>query len=142
MTVSPIRWQLPGCGDRCRRRSHDPEAHEEYGYRRAPADRQTTIVRTGTLIVDLHRGTIHVDGVEVHVSGREWEVLAYLAERVGRNCPSREIAKAIWGGLLPVRDEQNINTVINRLRQRLGAAAVLIRTPHHGLRRLDLVDPT
>lgn len=160
MNVSLINeWRLPGCGGGCIRYAHDPHAHEAYGLLLAVRTRPTRIVRTGSLTVDLDDvGRVRVDGQVVHLTGREWRLLTYLAERLGRFCSTDDIVTAVWGPawLTPIKrrradghfervDHRLVNVNVNRMRAKLGSAAVLITTVRHQDqlgRRLEYVEPT
>jgi len=142
-------WLLPGCDTRCYPRSHSPQAHEAYGrllgIEEAMSQRAGRIVRTGALSVNLDARTATVDGIEARLTPREWQLLAYLAEHVGRWCSEREIRCAIWdsgmtgGGTV-------VNTNRHRLRRRLGDAGHLVevrdggRVPGVRQSRLALVE--
>lgn len=156
-----IEWQLPGCGDGCAPKRHDPRVHELYGLRlglltlRVPPVR---IVRTGPLVVDLAAGNALVRVTRVHLSPREWGLLAYLAERPGRWCLSTEIIASVWGpeyvtgrrrqnslGQWTRADTHLVNVVTCRLRARLGEAGRLISVqlgPDGPARRLIVEEPT
>lgn len=155
MTVTSIsRWRLPGCDSECSPRSHNPLSHELYGYQRALAESPLRIVRTGPLVVDLNARTVAVDGAVVLVVGREWALLAYLAERIGRWCPMDEIVAEVWGpawvsgapygkGCL-AEGPNALRTTMARLRTRLGAAGRLltnISSRTCPVRRLELEAP-
>lgn len=123
-------FRLPGCGDGCHvvkaivagvfGRSelliHDPEDHELYG---AASALQSGImlpalgrVATGRLEVNLFTREASVDGRPLWLTPNEVALLQYLAERLGRLCPRREIASAVW----PWRDFDGHNDQYHLLR--------------------------
>jgi DNA-binding winged helix-turn-helix (wHTH) protein len=140
-------WRLAGCGDDCRSIrviqpgqlgrveviQHDPEAHETWGRLNA-SPLGGAVVASGPLVVDRVRRTVHVGQREVDVTPREWAILDYLAEHVGRICTSDEILTAGWGsgwgyavGML--------RTNMTRLRQKLGPCGALLQNaPGRGYR--------
>lgn len=142
--IAPAGWRGPGCGTDCWPRSHDPIAHERYGYDTALAELRSRIVRTGPLTVDLRALTVLVDGAPVIVPSRELQVLAYLAERVGFPCRLADLARAVYG--LDGRSERNAaRGQVVRLRGRLGDAGRLItsgRSNGAPSRRLERLEPT
>lgn len=163
MTAAPlalIGWRGPGCGPDCLPRSHDPAAHERYGYEQAMAEQRASIVRTGPLTIDLgDSGRVWVEGVEIALTDREWHVLAHLARNLGRFCPNDEVIAAVWGpeyvsetrrvrpdGYSVRTDHQILNVTIHRLRPKLGTARALISRGTPGNRnpgrRLERVEPT
>lgn len=143
MSVSQITsWVLPGCGATCRPRQHDPMAHEATGFRLGilvtsrPGPR---VVRTGPLVIDLDARGVTVDGEAVFLSGREWGLLSYLAEPIGRPRPYDDILRAMWGeswvtgrrrqradGSYDRTDWQLVRIVASRLRAKLGVAGALV----------------
>lgn len=164
MTVAKAyaRWS-DGCSERCRPPAHDLLAHEQRGYERgytaARAEQAERTVRTGNLVVELRARRVWVDGAEITaISRREWDLLAYLAERLGQWRPNDEIVSAIWGpdwlltcpygarGLGVASGLMRTNT--DRLRRRLGSAGALISASgrgrgndFRGKRRLEEVEP-
>lgn len=158
MSVARIDgWRLAGCGSFCRPRSHDPASHEEYGRLLERGVLHRLVVRTGPLVVDLRTERVTVNGAEVHLSGREWGVLAYMAERPGQWHPIEAIIRAVWGSEWITRlRRRNPNGGVyradlrphavteHRLRYKLGPAASLIESQRsmRGLRRLRIEEPT
>jgi DNA-binding response OmpR family regulator len=143
-------WRKPGCGLLCRPPSHDYVPHEAFGRllereerARARTPQQRHIIRTGPMIVDLELKTVTVNGQPVSLTLREWELLAYYAQRRGGWCSGRDIVEAIWGeGHTRVAAISRL-----RLRRQLGAAGHLIETQRAGGRgyqwtRLKLTEPT
>jgi len=96
--------------------------------RRAP-EAQEAVVRVGSLEVDLGRRTARVDGAEpLRLTPREWDLLAALVRGgEGRVMTHRQLLSAVWG---PAHAEENqyLRVYVGHLRQKLGAAARLIRT--------------
>lgn len=131
MSVTRIdSWRLPGCGPLCYPRRHDYVPHELYGRlleRQEQAARpRGRIVRTGALTVDLDARTATVDGREIVLPPRPWELLAYLAERIGRWCPNDDIRRELWEQYSESATYINCNRF--RLRDRLGTAGRLIES--------------
>lgn len=126
MSVTNIdSWRLPGCGDFCWPNHHAPSSHEDYGRLLERDARQERVVKTGQMVIDLKRRTVTVSGADIPISPREWELLAYYAERPNLWCLASEIVLALWGGIDP---GSALSTARWRLRQRLGAAGVLLET--------------
>jgi two-component system KDP operon response regulator KdpE len=86
-------------------------------------------LRVGPLEMDLARRTARVDGGEpLKLTPREWELLAALARGgEGRVITQRQLLTAVWGPA-HVEDAQYLRVYVGHLRQKLGAAARLIRT--------------
>lgn len=157
VTVTLLRdWKLPGCGVECYPRNHDPRAHELHGFLLATLTPPVRVVRTGGLTIDLETRRVMVDGKPIVTTPLEEVYLAYLAERLGRWCPARDVLRAVWGASSEYRvralkkgggyryaDTGMVTTFRNRLRKKLGPAARLIetmRTPHDGGSRSRLID--
>lgn len=87
------------------------------------------VLRAGPLEVDLARRTARVDGDEpLKLTPREWDLLAALARGgEGRVITQRQLLTAVWGPA-HAEDAQYLRVYVGHLRQKLGAAARLIRT--------------
>jgi two-component system KDP operon response regulator KdpE len=53
--------------------------------------------QTGGLAIDFERRQVTVDGVEVHLTPTEYEVLKYLAINSGKVITHRTLLRAVWG---------------------------------------------
>ncbi|HKV84150.1 MAG TPA: response regulator transcription factor [Ktedonobacterales bacterium] len=53
--------------------------------------------QTGGLVLDFERRRVTVDGVEVHLTPTEYEVLKYLALNFERVITHRTLLRAVWG---------------------------------------------
>ena len=98
--------------------------------RRRPGGSGTpTVVRVGTLEVDLARRLARVAGGEpLKLTPREWDLLAALVRAGdGRVITQRQLLMAVWGPA-HVEDAQYLRVYVGHLRQKLGPAASLIRT--------------
>lgn len=113
-------------------------------------------VRTGPLVVNLRTERVTVDGDEVHLSNREYGVLAYLTARPGTWHQTDDILRAVWGtewvtggvtcspnGSRHRQDTRNVTVVTCRLRLKLGRAGTLIETQagFRAMRRLRIEEP-
>ena len=95
----------------------------------AGPDAPEPVVRVGPLEVDLARRLARVDGGEpLKLTPREWDLLAALARAgAGRVVTQRQLLTAVWGPA-HAEDAQYLRVYVGHLRQKLGAAARLIRT--------------
>ncbi|NGM21598.1 response regulator [Roseomonas stagni] len=93
---------------------------------RQPVD---SVVRVGPLEVDFGRRTARVEGAEpLKLTPREWDLLAALVRSgEGRVVTQRQLLLAVWGPA-HLEDAQYLRVYVGQLRQKLGAAATLIRT--------------
>lgn len=143
MSVATIdSWRVAGCGRLCLPHRHSPSDHEQYGRLLERASRRHTLVRTGPLTIDLTAEIVTLDGVELPLSRREYDVLACLARTPGCWRPRRDILTAVWGSNHYA--EGVVCAAVWRLRARLGpAGAALVETSRNGRgeRRLRVVEP-
>jgi len=88
-----------------------------------------TVVRVGSLEVDFARRTARAgEGEPLQLTPREWDLLAALVRGgEGRVMTHRQLLTAVWGPA-HVAETQYLRVYIGHLRQKLGAAAGLIRT--------------
>ena len=81
------------------------------------AKRATTRVGEGGLLVDTGARTVRLDGMEVNLRKKEFDLLAFLYENAGKACTRNEIAPNVWreeGGIV---SEETIDTNIYRIRK-------------------------
>jgi two-component system, OmpR family, sensor histidine kinase KdpD len=79
-------------------------------------DQEPIIV--GTLSIDLHSRAVIKAGEKVHLTPKEFEVLAELAKHAGRVLPHAHLLRAVWG---PAQSDQidYLRVAIRALRQKL-----------------------
>lgn len=85
---------------------------------RGGGDAPQKVIRRGDLSIDLDARIVRRDGVEVHLTRKEQDVLAMLARHIGRVVTHDRIITAAWG-----RDEdprvEYLRIVIRNLRQKI-----------------------
>lgn len=102
----------------------------------APAADRAPVL-AGTVSVDLYRRSVTRDGEEVHLTPKEYGVLAELAKHAGRVLSHRHLLRAVWG---PAREDQidYLRVAIRALRQKLEAdpssPVVIVNEPAVGYR--------
>ena len=92
----------------------------------------------GPLAVDVSRRQVQVHGQEIELTGREFDLLAYLCRHAGKVITHRMLLEELWGP--GYTDQTNyLRVYANRLRRKLGdEAAGLIRTrPGVGYQLVD-----
>lgn len=77
------------------------------------------IVRVGGVTIDLPAHRVDRAGVEVHLTRKEYDVLALLTEHAGRVVTHKLILQRVWGGHDPKIEYLRI--VVRNLRQKLEA---------------------
>jgi two-component system KDP operon response regulator KdpE len=88
--------------------------------RATPASRgpQLRVYRHGGLEIDFEARRAKLDGVVVPLTGREFEVLAYLARNAGKVVLHRQLLQAIWGA--QYGDESDyVWTFVQRIRRKV-----------------------
>jgi len=93
-----------------------------------PADSVPPVLTVGSLEVDLVHHEVRLDGTPVDLTGKEFEVLSYLARHAGRTCTHQMILSAVWGAGFG-REARYLHAYVHRLRQKLeDRSGTLIRT--------------
>jgi two-component system KDP operon response regulator KdpE len=85
---------------------------------RTLATSEPRIVRRGDLTIDLDGRIVHRGEEELHLTRKEYDVLAILARQIGRVVTHDRIIAAAWGGDEDPRIEY-LRIVIRNLRQKL-----------------------
>jgi two-component system KDP operon response regulator KdpE len=89
---------------------------------------EPTIVQAGDIEIDLARHRVTKAGSEIHLTAREFDLLALLARHTGMVLTHRQILTAVWG-TAHAGDTQYLRVYVRQLRQKLGdGEAVGIRT--------------
>lgn len=102
----------------------------------SPGADQTPIV-CGPLTIDLFRHAVHRDGEELHLTPKEFAVLAELARHAGRVLTHRQLLRAVWG---PAHEDHvdYLRVAIRALRQKLerdpAAPQLIVNEPAVGYR--------
>ncbi len=87
--------------------------------RRAP-ERTATAIEVGDFVVDIDAHTITVQGKEVHLTPKEFDLLAHLARHPGKVITHRALLTAVWGGQAAHQPEY-LRVFIGQLRKKLEA---------------------
>jgi two-component system phosphate regulon response regulator PhoB len=96
--------------------------------RRVRGGREAPVVlRNGRLELDTERHRCRVEGEEVRLTAKEFELLRTLMERPGRVMSRDRLLDQVWGSDITVTS-RTIDTHLKRLREKLGAAGDLVET--------------
>ena len=94
----------------------------------------------GPLVIDRERFRVLVDGKEVRLTPKEFELLTYLAQRPGRVTTHRAILRAIWGPQA-VDQPEHLRVLIGSLRRKIepnpSAPQYILTEPWVGYRFMD-----
>jgi two-component system KDP operon response regulator KdpE len=91
-------------------------------------DGSPTAICSGPVELDLVHHEARINGREVSLTAKEFDVLAFLVRYAGRTCTQEMILSAVWGPGYK-REAQYLHAYVHRLRQKLGdPEGELIRT--------------
>ncbi len=94
-------------------------------------------VDVGPLHVDMVHHMARLDGMDLDLTGREFDVLAFLARHAGKVCTHQMILQAVWGTGYGT-EAHYLRVYTHRLRRKLGPAGQLLETlPGIGYRLAD-----
>jgi two-component system, OmpR family, KDP operon response regulator KdpE len=91
------------------------------------ADDAPTTITVGRLLVDLVHHMASVDGRDLDLTGREFDLLAYLARHAGKVCTQQMILHDVWGAGYGA-ETHYLRVYAHRLRRKLGDAGHMLRT--------------
>jgi two-component system, OmpR family, KDP operon response regulator KdpE len=98
------------------------------------------IVR-GSLTIDRERFRVQVDGKDVRLTPKEFELLTYMAQRPGRVLTHRAILRAIWGPQA-VDQPEHLRVLVGSLRKKIepnpSSPQYILTEPWVGYRFMDL----
>lgn len=77
---------------------------------------EKAIFQTGGLSIDLVKRIVRVDGSEIKLSPKEYDILRVLAQHAGKVLTHQFLLKQIWG---PAADVQYLRVYVRQLRQKI-----------------------
>ncbi|WP_460626335.1 winged helix-turn-helix domain-containing protein [Intrasporangium mesophilum] len=80
------------------------------------------VVSAGPLAIDLAGREVTADGKTLHLSAREFDLLALLASDVGRVWSFAALTEGVWGTDY-LGDREQLTSTVKRLRRRLGVGS-------------------
>jgi two-component system KDP operon response regulator KdpE len=87
--------------------------------RRAPTMQSgVTSIAAGDFTIDLEAHSVSIRGKEVHLTPKEFELLAYLARHPGKVITHRALLNAVWGGQ-SVQQPEYLRVFIGQLRKKI-----------------------
>jgi phosphate regulon transcriptional regulator PhoB len=95
--------------------------------RRAPSGEEARVLEHGLLRVDPDSHRASVDGREITLTAKEFQLLVALMGRPGRVMTRERLLDEVWGSDITVTS-RTIDTHLKRLREKLGRAGDLIET--------------
>jgi two-component system KDP operon response regulator KdpE len=104
---------------------------------RLASEAERQVVELGAVTVDLLARTVARDGAEVHLTPKEWDLLAALAKHPGRVLTHQFLLRSVWGPA-HVGQTEYLRVAIRALRGKLEAQpsqpALIINEPGVGYR--------
>lgn len=94
---------------------------------RPRAPRASALIRQGALAIDLAAHRVTVEGADVRLTPKEFDLLQALAEAPGRVLTHRQLLSRVWGPA-HVEDVPYLRVFVGQLRQKLGAAREYLET--------------
>ena len=108
--------------------------------RRVEAPPASEPIVRGPLVIDRERFRVSIDGREVRLTPKEFELLAYLAQRPGRVVTHRAILRAIWGPQA-VDQPEHLRVLVGSLRKKIepnpSTPRYILTEPWVGYRFMD-----
>ncbi len=95
------------------------------------SDDESTTLAVGNLVLDLTRKEATLPDGPLDLTGREFDLLAYLVRNSGRLCTHHMILKAVWGPGYGT-ETNYLRVYSHRLRAKLAGSGVTLRT-HAGI---------
>ncbi len=93
------------------------------------ADPAPSVITVGELVISPRQRQVSLHGAPLQLTRREFDVLTYLAERVGQVVSRRELLTEVWNQSR-IGEEQTIDVHISWLRRKLGETAAAPRFLH------------
>lgn len=82
------------------------------------SEETNALIEVGDFHIDLSAHKVAVDGREVHLTPKEFDLLVYLARRTGKVVTHRALLSAIWGGQSTEQVEY-LRVFVGQLRKKL-----------------------
>ena len=79
---------------------------------------ETAVLRAGGLEIDIPRHQVTLDGRQVSLSPREFDLIAFLARHAGKVLTHKQILTAVWGPA-HVHDTQYLRVYVGQLRLKI-----------------------
>ncbi|MBO5381008.1 MAG: response regulator transcription factor [Bacteroides sp.] len=97
------------------------------GYKNNAVAEKPNLLKVEGLHLDLEFKRCIVDGVEIKLARKEFELLAYLIQNRGKICSREQILSSVWSDEVVVLD-RTIDVNITRLRSKIGVYGSYIVT--------------
>lgn len=106
---------------------------------RLASESERQVVEAGAVVIDLYSRLVRRDGLEVHVTPKEWDLLTELAKHPGRVLTHEALLRTVWGPA-HIGQTEYLRVAIRALRQKLedepSQPRLIINEPGVGYRLL------
>ena len=85
---------------------------------RLASESERQMVEAGAVVIDLYSRLVRRDGIEVHVTPKEWDLLTELAKHPGRVLTHEALLRTVWGPA-HIGQTEYLRVAIRALRQKL-----------------------
>jgi two-component system KDP operon response regulator KdpE len=106
---------------------------------RLASEAEKQVVEAGAVTIDLLDRIVRRDGEEVHLTPKEWDLLAELAKHPGRVLTHESLLRSVWGPA-QVGQTEYLRVAVRALRQKLEDAPsqpkLIVNEPGVGYRLL------
>ena len=92
-----------------------------------PQSSASEVYTVNGMVIDCSARTVHIDGVRVNLSPKEYELLVYLVRNTGIALTREQILQTVWGYDF-FGDDRTLDTHIKLLRKNLGEYSKYIVT--------------
>lgn len=96
-----------------------------------------SVPHDSALVVDLYGRRVRIDGQDVDLTYKEFELLAHLARNARRTVSREELMESVWSDAPAETGERTVDVHVRRLRSKLGRYRKLVSTVRGTGYRLD-----
>jgi two-component system KDP operon response regulator KdpE len=86
--------------------------------RRAPSSDDTSILEVGDFRIDMESRSVTVEGKEIHLTPKEYDLLVYMVRHPGKVLTHRTLLAAVWGGNY-IEQVEYLRVFIGQLRKKI-----------------------
>lgn len=80
--------------------------------------KKETTIKVGSLVLDLEKYEVHIDGKVINLTLREFEVLKFLAQQPGQVVTREALLERVWGYEY-YGDIRTVDVTVRRIRERI-----------------------
>ena len=81
-------------------------------------EKKETLIKVGSLVLDLEKYEVHIDGKVINLTLREFEVLKFLAQQPGQVVTREALLERVWGYEY-YGDIRTVDVTVRRIRERI-----------------------